>query len=84
MTGYSDGLYQQAPFNGCAMGNFLKKIRNALLVSSALTGMLYVYYLLSGQADEIAGLWVYAIAMFFGVLGYLLFAARKPRRKHRK
>jgi hypothetical protein len=61
----------------------VKNIRNALMVSSASTGMMFVYYLLSHQTNEIGGLWVYAAAMFFGVFGYLLFAGRKPRHGHR-
>ena len=42
------------------------------------------YYALSGQVEEITELWVSAIAMFFGVFGYLLFADRRKKTKHRK
>lgn len=76
--------WAHAPFGDVAVGNVVKIIRNALLVSSASTGMLFAYYLLSNQADEISGLWVYAIVMFVGVFGYLLFAARKSRSRRRR
>ena len=72
------------PFSDGAAENILKTIRNALLVSSASTVMLFAYYIVSGQADELAGLWVHAIAMFFGVFGYLLFVGRRKKSKHRK
>lgn len=62
----------------------MKTVRNALLVSLACTGMLFAYYALTGQSEEIMGLWVSGIAMFFGVFGYLLFAGRRKKSKHRK
>ncbi len=82
LTNWTKGLRLHSAI--ALQGIYLKKIGNALLISSASTGILFAYYLLSGQAAEIAGLWVHAIAMFVGVFGYLLFAARKPRSKHRK
>lgn len=71
-------------FSEGAAEKFVKNIRNALFVALASTGVLLAYYLVSGQAEEIYGLWVYAVAMFFGVLGYLLFASRKRKSKHHK
>lgn len=62
----------------------MKIIRNALLVAGALTAILFVYYRLSGQGEEIDGLLANGVAMFFGVFSYLLFATRKPRRRHHK
>ena len=62
----------------------MKTVRNALLVSLACTGMLFAYYAVSGQSEEIQGLLFTGIAMFFGVFAYLLFAGRKKKSKHRK
>ena len=72
------------PFSVAAVENILKTVRNALLVSLACTGMLFAYYAVSGQSEEIRGLWFSGIAMFFGVFGYLLFAGRRRTSKHRK
>ncbi len=54
-------------------------MRNALLISLALTGLVFLYFLMTGQSMQDNELLSYAGGLFGGVLVYFWFIGRRSK-----
>ena len=54
-------------------------MRNALFISLALTGLVVIYFLISGQSMQGNEVLSYAVGLFGGVLVYLWFKGRRSK-----
>lgn len=57
----------------------MKNLKYALSISLALTVLVFVYFLLSGQSMQDNELLSYAVGLFGGLLVYLWFVGRRSK-----
>ncbi|MGQ7844399.1 hypothetical protein ACUNV4_07980 [Granulosicoccus sp. 3-233] len=54
-------------------------LTKALLISLALTGLVFLYFLISGQSMQVNELMSYVAGLFGGILVYLWFVGRRRK-----
>lgn len=57
----------------------MKNMKRAFVISLALTLMVFIYFLATGQSTQSSEFWTYAISLFVGVMVYLWFAGRRSK-----
>jgi len=57
----------------------MKNMKRAFVISLALTLMVFIYFLATGQSTRSSEFWTYAISLFVGVMVYLWFAGRRSK-----
>lgn len=57
----------------------MKNLKNALLISLALTALVFIYYAATGTRVQDGELLTYIASLFGGVLVYLWFVGRRRK-----